>query len=131
MIDFQKVNNIKRVLLIICGFLSLLLGVVGIFLPLLPTTPFLLLTAACFFRSSKKFYDWLLNHKIFGVYIRNYREKKGIHIRHKIISLSLMWVMILYSAFFVIPIWIGRISLFITAIAVSWHILSMKTLRGK
>ena len=62
------------------------LGIIGIFLPLLPTTPFLLLAAACYARSSKRFYNWLLNNKWFGNYIKNYRERKGIPLQIKIIS---------------------------------------------
>ena len=60
------------------GFLSLALGVAGIFLPVLPTTPFLLLSAALFFRSSPRAYQWLLNHKLLGPYIRDFRESRAI-----------------------------------------------------
>lgn len=75
---------------IILGTVSLALGIIGIFLPLLPTTPFLLLTAALYFRGSPRLYQWLLNHKCLGPYIRNFRENKAIPLRAKIISLLLM-----------------------------------------
>ena len=68
------------------GFLSLILGVIGIFLPVLPTTPFLLLSAALFFRSSPRAYDWLLAHKYLGPYIRSFREDRMIPLRAKIVS---------------------------------------------
>lgn len=76
---------------IILGTVSLALGIIGIFLPLLPTTPFLLLTAALYFRGSPRLYQWLLNHKCLGPYIRSFRENKAIPLRAKIISLLLMW----------------------------------------
>ena len=66
--------------------ISLALGILGIFLPLLPTTPFLLLTAALYFKGSFRLYNWLLNHRYFGPYIRNYRENKAIPLRAKIVS---------------------------------------------
>ena len=75
----------------IVGVLSVALGVLGILLPLLPTTPFLLLAAGCFVRSSPKLYAWLLNHKWFGSYIRHYREHKAIPLRAKIVVLALLW----------------------------------------
>ena len=89
---------------IILGTLSLALGIIGIFLPLLPTTPFLLLTAALYFRGSPRLYQWLLNHKCLGPYIRNFRENKAIPLRAKIISLLLMWGTMVYCIFFLIPL---------------------------
>lgn len=66
-----------KTLYIALGTLSLALGILGIFLPLLPTTPFLLLTAALYFKSSPRLYNWLLNQKHLGPYIRNFRENKS------------------------------------------------------
>ncbi|MDP6359718.1 MAG: YbaN family protein [Planctomycetota bacterium] len=71
-----KPNSIYRWALIILGSVSVGFGFIGIFVPLLPTTPFLLLAAACYFKSSEKFYSWLINHKWLGPYLRNYREGK-------------------------------------------------------
>ena len=85
-----------KTLYIALGTLSLALGILGIFLPLLPTTPFLLLTAALYFKSSPRLYNWLLNHKHLGPYIRNFRENKAIPLRAKIISISLMWITMLF-----------------------------------
>ncbi|MCD8080176.1 MAG: YbaN family protein [Bacteroides sp.] len=118
-----------KVLYIILGTLSLALGVLGIFLPLLPTTPFLLLTAALYFRGSPRLYDWLMNHKYFGPYIRNFREHKAIPLRAKILSVSLLWLTICYSIFFVISLWWVKILLAGIAIGVTCHILSFRTLR--
>ena len=114
--------------LITAGTVSLVLGIAGIFLPLLPTTPFLLLTAACYARSSQKFYSRLINDKYLGNYISNYREKKGIPLKAKLTTLLLLWAAILSSAlFFVDPVPV-KIILIIIALSVSIHILSFKTL---
>ena len=79
-----------KALYILFGTLSLILGIIGIFLPLLPTTPFLLLTAALYVRSSPRLYNWLLHQKYLGNYIRNFRENKAIPLRAKIVSVSLI-----------------------------------------
>ena len=112
-----------KTLYIALGTLSLALGILGIFLPLLPTTPFLLLTAALYFKSSPRL------HKHLGPYIRNFRENKAIPLRAKIISISLMWITMLYCVFFIIPyIWV-KVILLIIAAGVTYHILSFKTLK--
>ncbi|ARI75735.1 YbaN family protein [Halobacillus mangrovi] len=90
-----------KVLLIIIGSISLGLGVLGIVLPLVPTTPFLLLTAACYVRSSDRLYNWLMTNKWFGSYIRNYKAGKGIPIKAKISVLVMIWFSFLFSAFYI------------------------------
>lgn len=118
-----------KTLYIVLGSISLALGILGIFLPLLPTTPFLLLTAALYFKGSPRLYNWLLNHRHFGPYIRNFRENKAIPLRAKIISLVLMWGTMLYCIFCLIPfIWV-KILLGLIAAGVTYHILSFKTLK--
>ena len=97
--------------------------------PLLPTTPFLLLTAALYFKGSPRLYNWLLNHRHFGPYIRNFRENKAIPLRAKIISLVLMWGTMLYCIFFLIPLLWVKILLGLIAAGVTYHILSFKTLK--
>ena len=118
-----------KTLCIILGSISLALGILGIFLPLLPTTPFLLLTAALYFKGSPRLYNWLLNHRHFGPYIRNFRENKAIPLRAKVISLVLMWGTMLYCIFFLIPLPWVKILLGVIAAGVTYHILSFKTLR--
>lgn len=119
-----------KVLLIILGSISLALGVIGIFVPLLPTTPLLLLAAALYFRSSPKLYDWLLNHPRLGTYIRNFREHRAIPLRVKIVSVSLVWLTMGYCIIAVVePLWL-RIALALLATAITIHILSFKTLRN-
>lgn len=119
-----------KALLIILGSISLALGVIGIFVPLLPTTPLLLLAAALYFRSSPKLYDWLLNHPRLGTYIRNFREHRAIPLRVKIVSVSLVWLTIGYCIITVVEsLWL-RIALALLATAITIHILSFKTLRN-
>ncbi|MDX9697191.1 MAG: YbaN family protein [Bacteroidales bacterium] len=107
------------------------LGVIGIFVPLLPTTPFFLLSAALFLRSSKRLYNWLINHRYFGKYIKNYLFYKTISLKSKIISISLLWVFILFSIFFIVNHLLIKIVLLCIAIGVTWHILSFKTASAK
>jgi uncharacterized membrane protein YbaN (DUF454 family) len=114
---------------ILLGSLCVALGIAGIFLPLLPTTPFLLLSAALYAHGSKNMYEKLIEHKQLGPYIRNFREKRAIPLRAKISSVAMLWATILASAFFFTEnIWI-RILLIFIAIGVTWHILSFKTLK--
>ena len=118
-----------RILYIVLGTISLALGILGIFLPLLPTTPFLLLTASLYFKSSPKLYEWLLNQKYLGPYIRNFRENRAIPLRAKILSIVLLWGTMSYCIFFVVPyLWV-KIILFLIAAGVTYHILSFKTLK--
>lgn len=105
------------------------LGILGIFLPLLPTTPFLLLAAALYVRSSSRLYHWLLYQPYLGPYIRNFRQYRAIPLRVKVISVTLVWVTILYSVCRVVESNTIRLLLLLLAIAITWHILSYKTLR--
>ena len=119
-----------RIFLIIVGSVSLALGITGIFLPMLPTTPFLLLTAAVWVKASPRLYNWLLNHRLFGEYIRNFREHRAIPLRVKITSVSLVWLTIGYCIFAVVDKWWWAQALMaLLATAISWHILSFATLR--
>ena len=119
-----------KIFLIIVGSVSLVLGVLGIFLPMLPTTPFLLLSAAAWVKASPALYQWLLNHKVFGEYIRNFREHRAIPLRAKIVSVSLVWLTIGYCIFAVVDEWWwAQVLMTLLAIGISWHILSFKTLK--
>jgi len=113
--------------LIVAGSFFLGLGLIGTVFPVLPTTPFLLLTAACYLRSSKKCYNWIINNKVFGSYIRNYLEGNGIPIRTKIFTIVFLWASILLSIIFAVRIIWVRILLFIIAIGVTIHIAQIRT----
>ena len=118
-----------RTLLVIAGTFFTGLGFVGIFVPLLPTTPFLLLAAVCYARSSQRLYDWLLNNKLFGYYIRSYLERKGIPLKVKILTLTLLWITIGCSAIFVVQDSVVRLTLGLIAIGVSIHLIHIRTLK--
>jgi len=105
------------------------LAVLGVFLPLLPTTPFLLLAAACYVRSSKRFSNWLLSNRFFGKVIKNYLERKGVPLKLKALSISLLWITIGCSVAFAVHTLAIRVILIIIAIGVTVHILSIRTLR--
>ena len=122
-------NNLRRWLLITTGTIFVGLGALGVFLPLLPTTPFLLLAAALYIRSSKRLYNWLITNKWFGTYIKNYREGKGISLTTKIVSIALLWITIGYSVIFIVNILIFRILLILIAVSVSIHLVLVKTLK--
>jgi uncharacterized protein len=119
--------DIRKAILIFTGTVCVGLGVLGMFLPLMPTTVFLLMAAYCYSRSSDKFHNWLLNNRWFGSYIKNYRSKRGITIRQKVTTLITLWVSIGLS------IWLlnGRLwaTLILAAVAVgvTAHILWIKT----
>lgn len=119
-----------KIILTIIGLLSLGLGVAGIFLPLLPTTPLLLLAAWCFIRSSSRLYDWLLNHPYLGEYIRNFRENKAIPLRVKVVSVAMIWLTIGYCIVAVVEeYWWAQVAMLALAAAITWHILSYATLK--
>jgi len=115
--------------LVLAGTIFVGLGTLGIFLPVLPTTPFLLLAAACYARSSEKFYRWLLTHRWFGKYIRPYREGKGIPLKAKTLSISFIWLTILFSILFVVHPLSVRIILITIASGVTLYLLSLPTLK--
>lgn len=111
-----------RWLYIVLGTLSVGLGIVGIVLPVLPTTPFLLLAAALYARSSEKFYYWLHHNRFFGKYLRNYQKGKGIPLRVKITAIGFLWTSILVSVIFFVDFLWAQILMLIIATVVSVHI---------
>lgn len=118
-----------RYIFIVLGSISLALGIIGIFLPILPTTPFLLLSATLYFRSSPRLYQWLINQKHLGTYIRNFKEHRAIPLRAKIISVSMVWITLTYCSVFTTQMMWLRIAFIALAIGISLHILSYKTLK--
>jgi uncharacterized protein len=115
-----------RVLLMTLGVFSLCLGLIGIFIPILPTTPFVLLSAALFARSSDRFYRLLMENRLFGRYIKDYRQGKGVPIKVKTGAIIILWITIGLSIFFAIEILWIRILLAAVAAGVTLHIASIK-----
>jgi len=120
-------SNIQKIFYFSSGIILVAIGTIGIFLPVLPTTIFLILASACFIRSSPKAHQFLRNHKIFGQYIKNYEEKSGLTIKSKIYNIIFLWFMILMSVIFFTEEIIIRIVLLIIAIGVTIHLIMIKT----
>ena len=121
-------SDLHKKLLISAGVLSVVLATVGILLPLLPTTPFLLLAAACFIRSSDRLYRWLISHRWLGPYIKNYREHKAVTKWTKVMTLLLLWGTLGYAAIWVTSALAIRVLLLLVGVGVTVHVLSLKTL---
>ncbi|MCK9279546.1 MAG: YbaN family protein [Melioribacteraceae bacterium] len=121
------IKIIKNSLLNLCGWIFVALGVIGIFLPIMPTTIFLILAAGCFARSSEKFYSWMINHKKFGPLIKNYLENRGMPRRAKIIAIAMLNVSIGSSILFFTDSLYVKIILLGIALGVTIYLLSLKT----
>lgn len=122
----RKDNSVRRVLLISGGLISLVLGAVGAFLPVIPTTPFLLLSAWCWLRSSKRLHGWLLGHRIFGPCISDYLQYRAITARNKFFTLVFLWGGLGVSIVAVQSLHV-RIALVLVGVAVSTHLFMLKT----
>ena len=122
-------KKIRSVVFIGVGTLCVVLGAVGIFVPILPTTPFLLLAAYFYARSSERFLNWLLTNRLFGKFISNYRSGLGIPLLQKILTIVALWVTIGASISLFVDAWWLRILLLVIATGVTIHLLSVKTLK--
>lgn len=120
-------NKFVRSLFFVAGTITLVLGAVGIVLPILPTTPFLLISLACYLRSSERMTHWMLNNKYFGTYIRNYKEGKGIPMKTKLFAITVLWITISISAFVLVPILVVQIILLVVAVGVTLHLVRLPT----
>ena len=117
-------NNFLRIAILAIGFCATGLGVLGIFLPVLPTVPLLLMAAACFARSSERFHQWLLSHNRLGPMIKSYTSGQGITLRSKVSAIGMIWIVIPVSAFIVHPLWLKYL-LVIIAISITLYLLSL------
>ncbi|MDD2666273.1 MAG: YbaN family protein [Methanocellales archaeon] len=124
-------RNFKKIAFTILGSACTVLGLIGIIVPLLPTTPLLLLAAFFYGKSSHRLQQWLFNNRVFGSYLTNYVEGRGISRRNKIYTLTFLWLAIGYSIFFIISNFLIRALLFLIAICVTLHILTIKTINSK
>ncbi|MGM0431894.1 MAG: YbaN family protein [Spirochaetota bacterium] len=126
----KQLSPVQRFLLVIAGSLSLILGIIGIILPLLPTTPFLLLASYCYLRSSKRLYLWLINHRLLGSYIYNYMHYRAVSMKAKVFALILLWATLLFSIWLIGKLYLGLL-LGAVGIGVSIHLLTLKTLTNE
>jgi uncharacterized membrane protein YbaN (DUF454 family) len=123
-------RTVIRYVLLVAGSISLAIGVIGIFIPVLPTTPLLLITAYCYLRSSKRMYNWLIHHRILGIYIYNYLEHKAVPRKTKIGAIVFLWLTLIISIL-LIGNWYVRTILMVVGICVSIHLFTLKTLERK
>ena len=119
-------DKLKRRLLISAGTFFTGVGILGIVVPILPTTPFLLLAAACFVRSSQSFYNWLLNNRLLGIYISSYVQGKGMPRRVKVFTIVLLWTTIGLSMWLATQDVVIRVILVLVAVGVTIHIILIK-----
>lgn len=128
MVETKQLNIFLRYCLILIGWTSVVLGVIGIFLPLLPTTPFLLLAVSCFAKSSQRFHDWLLNQPQLGPYIHLYLDGKGIPLKAKAYILIMLWFTMSTSILFFVNLIALKLLLVLIGACVTTYILRMPTL---
>ncbi|SDH39384.1 hypothetical protein SAMN05192534_10532 [Alteribacillus persepolensis] len=121
-------HAIKKAVLVFIGSLSVALGVLGIILPLLPTTPFLLLAAFCYAKSSHILYDKLLATRL-GGYIKQYKAGHGLPLKTKVVALALLWGSSAYSILFLVPFLAVQIGLAMIVLYITYWILRLKTYR--
>jgi len=124
----MSMKRAKQAVYLIIGTLALVLGAIGLFLPVLPTTPFVILAAACYLRSSKRMHAWILRSELFGETIENFQAGRGLKRDTKIRALVLMWATISISAFFFVDQLIFRGAMFIVAAGVTVYLLRLPTL---
>ena len=121
--------RLTKGLWVVLGSLALALGVAGIFLPLLPATPFVLLASWCFVRGSPRMHRWLLDQRHFGPGIRAFEEGRGIPARAKAFAMATLWPSIAVAAFLAEPV-IVKVALLATAAVVTFWLLRLPTLRS-
>jgi len=123
-------DHAARLMLIAAGLICVGLGALGILLPGLPTTPFLLLAAYCFARSSERFHSWLLNHRWFGSYVSNFESGRGMTRPAKATTLLVMWLSFGITIVLFVPVVWGQASMFLLAVATSVYIMRLPTPSG-
>lgn len=126
-IEEQYGSRPARVMFFCLGCLFVGLATVGVLLPLIPTTPFLLLAAACYARSSKRFYDWLLANRIFGPTIRQWQETRSVALRTKVVAIIMLVLTLGSSVVFFVPLWPVKILLVAIGVWVIYFLLRLPT----
>lgn len=124
----QKNNHVKngllRWLLFGTGWFSILCAIIGVFLPLVPSIPFLLLAAVCFSKSSERFHSWLVEHKHMGPMIRSYMAGGGIPLRAKLMAIGTIWISFPVSVFLFVEVFWMKVLLLSIAAAVTYYLLA-------
>ena len=125
---FKPLNPVVRAVLVVFGTLMLALGIIGIYVPGLPTTPFLILAAACYMRSSERLFNWMIHHPRFGPPLETFLKEKALSLRIKVFSLVIAWVMLGGLALFVVESTFMKVFLIAVGVTKTVFMLSMKTL---
>jgi len=120
-------SRVRSSILLVCGWTSLGLGVVGLAVPILPTVPFVLLAAACFVRSSERCHCWLVTHPVFGRHIADYLAGRGVALRAKIVALVTLWASVLLSVVLFVPLLAADVAMLAVAVAVTIYIVRLPT----
>lgn len=116
-----------RYLYIVTGSIAFVLGMVGLLLPVVPTSPFLLLTAFCYARGSERFYLWLITNPHFGEYIRALRNGEGIPLRIKVYAIVMLWATLGSTIVFIVPLWTVKLILTLVGLGVTVYIAQLPT----
>ncbi|OGU10996.1 MAG: hypothetical protein A2075_03850 [Geobacteraceae bacterium GWC2_58_44] len=120
-------SDLLRWILICIGWISIVGGIIGIFLPLVPTIPFLLLAAVCFSRSSERFHGWLVEHKHLGPMVRDYLAFRGVPLRAKFMAIGMVWISIPTSTFLFVRVFWLKVLLLGIATAVTLYLVYLPT----
>ncbi len=123
----QDRKRFKRFAYVSLGTISLALGIIGILVPLLPTTPFMLISAFCYARSSEKLYNWLITNRYFGQYLDDYRKGKGVPNVIKLLTILILWSTILITIIFYMTNMYIRLGLLIIAVGVTLHVALLRS----
>jgi hypothetical protein len=119
-----------RGIYVIVGTIALIIGAIGIFLPVVPTTPLVILAAACYYRGSERLHAWILSSRWFGETIKNYQAGRGLTRDTKVRAISMMWAMILVSAWFFVSNLFVRVAMIGVAIGVTVYLVRLPTLEN-
>ncbi|MDP2401703.1 MAG: YbaN family protein [Actinomycetota bacterium] len=120
-------RHLGRHLLLACGWIALGLAALGAVLPVMPTTPFVLLAAACFMRSSERLHTWLVKHPVFGCHIEDYLAGRGLRARTKVVALTTLWASVSASVLLFVPLVHAKVLIVLIAAAVSVYLLRLPT----
>lgn len=123
----MKTHAVARYSLMGCGWVALGLGAAGVFLPILPTAPFVILAAACFLRSSERLHSWIVEHRVFGIHVKDYLAGKGLQRRSKVAALTTLWASVSFSVALFVPWFFVDAALIVIAALVTAYIVRLPT----
>ena len=126
--DSRVSGKMMRGVYIVVGTIALVIGAIGLFLPVIPTTPLVILAAACYYRGSDRLHNWILSSGWFGETVKNYQEGRGLTRHTKVKAISMMWAMIFISAWFFVSNLFVRVAIICVAIGVTVYLVRLPTL---